>query len=433
MEMIKIRTMFSSFLVAVLVSTVFYSTLSLAASQGDLSNLIEEKNEELGGLNIQIQQTQSTIGALQGQEVTLERTIKSLDAQIDQASYGIRSSEVNIEKYGLELESLGYDLKEVVEEIDIKRIAVSEILRRVQQRDDEGILELLLKHDTLADSVFEIQSLQDLQSNLSLSVAQLDGLQYRLEGNIENTETKKIGLEDENLTLKNRKVILSDQQDEKDRVLKETKNTESVYQQRLAGLRLEQQGILDEISQIEDELRARFDPSSVPGKRPGFFSWPVTLKVDGGDGVISQNYGETAYSSQYYKGRPHNGTDIAAPLGTKVYAAAGGVIERVDYNGWYYQYGRYILINHGNNITTMYAHLSQSIVSSGQVVEKGQLIGYVGNTGFSTGPHLHFGTYATPPGGWRQVNSKTEGGLVSIPPAAGLVPVGVSINPRDYL
>jgi len=261
----------------------------------------------------------------------------------------------------------------------------------------------------------------------------LTGLQYRLGENIDTTNTKKGDLEDENLTLKSRKVILSDQQGEKDRVLTETKNTESIYQTRLAGLRQEQQAILDEISRIEDELRANFDPSSVPGRRPGLFTWPVILKSDGGLGIITQLYGETAYSSRYYKGRPHNGTDIGAPLGTKVYAAASGVVDRVDYNGWYYQYGRYILINHGNNITTMYAHLSRSAVSSGQVVEKGQLIGYVGNTGFSTGSHLHFGAYATPPGGWRQVTSKGQAGLISIPPAAGLVPIGVTLNPGDYL
>jgi len=212
--MIKIKTTWAFVLVVVFVSQVFYPISSLAASKGDLNDLIEDKNEELGELSAKIQQTQSTIGNLQGQGATLERAIKSLDAQIDQANYGIRSSEVNIEKYGLELESLGYDLDEVIEEIDVKQIAVSEILRQVQQRDNEGILELLLKNDSLADSVFEIQSLQDLQSNLSLSIAQLDGLQYRLEGNIEDTEVKKVDLEDENITLKSRKVILGDQQDE---------------------------------------------------------------------------------------------------------------------------------------------------------------------------------------------------------------------------
>lgn len=427
------RILSGVFLATIITALVLYPVPSDAASHRGLQEQIDEKNKELEGLSSQIRQTQGTIGNLQGQGATLERAIKVLDTQIDQASYGIRTSEVNIDKLGLELQSLGYDLEEVTQEIDIKEIAVSEILRQVQRKDDEGFLEILLRNETLADSIFEIQTLQSLQSSLSLSVAQLSGLQYRLQGNIESTAFKRNDLEDENLTLKTRKVILGDQQEEKDRVLRETENEEVLYQTRLAKLLSEQRAILDEISDIEEQLRARFDPSSVPGRRPGLFAWPLGLNGGTENGIVTQNYGETAYATRFYKGKPHNGIDIGAPLGTKIYAAADGVVERVDYNGWYYQYGRYILINHGNNITTMYAHLSRSAVSSGQVVKRGQLIGYVGNTGFSTGSHLHFGAYATPPGGWREVSSRLEGGLVSIPPAAGLVPIGVTLNPRDYL
>jgi len=419
-------------LISILVIAVYPASIN-AASKDDLQEKINEKNNELQELNAQIQQTQSTIGGLQNQSATLKSAINVLDKQIDQVSYGIRSSEVGIDKLGLELESLDYELEEVSEEVGVKQVAVAGILREVQQKDREGFLEVFLKNDTLADGIFEMQTLRDLQNNLTVSVVQLSDLQVELGATIDETDSKKSNLEDENITLKSRKVILADQQDEKDRILKETKSTESVYQQRLAALRAEQQSILSEISDIEEQLKLRFDPSSVPGKRPGLFTWPVKLRVDGGAGIITQNYGETAYSTRFYKGKPHNGTDIGAPLGTKVYAAADGRIARVDYNGWYYQYGRYILIDHGNNITTLYAHLSKSAVSSGQDVKKGQLIGYVGNTGFSTGNHLHFGAYATPSGGWREVVSRENGGLVSIPPAAGLVPIGVTLNPLDYL
>jgi len=404
-----------------------------AASRDDLEEQIDEKNKELQGLSAQIQQTQSHIIGLQGEAQTLSGAISAINSQIDQVNYGIRSSEVNIDKLALELESLGYELEDVTAEIDIKQVALSEILRKVQQHDNEGFLEVLLKHETLADSVFEIQSLSDLQDNLHISIIQLASLQVALAGNIDETSVKKDQLVDENITLKSRKEILADQEEGKKELLTETKNQESVYQTQLQKLRAEQQKILDEISDIEIQLKKGFDSSSVPSKRPGLFTWPVVLKTDGGVGRITQNYGETAYSTRFYKGKPHNGMDIAAPIGTQVRAAMDGKIVRVDYNGWYYQYGRYILIDHGNNITTLYAHLSQSAVSSGQTVEKGQLIGYVGNTGFSTGAHLHFGTYATPSGGWTQVTSRTEGGLVSIPPASGLVPIGVTLNPLSYL
>ena len=263
--------------VLLLVGISLFPASSNAASVDDLQDRINEKSRELQGLNAQIQQTQSEITTLQKQGETLSDAIKALDYQIDQVGYGIRSSEINIEKLSLELESLGYTLDDVTREINVKQLAVSKILREVQQNDSEGLLEVLLKNDTLADGVFEVQSLKDLQDSLSVSVAELNSLHDELTGTIDETNTKKSALEDENVNLKSRKVILGDQQGEKDRVLKETKNEESLYQQRLTKLRAQQEAILDEISSIEAELKARFDPSTVPSKRPGLFAWPVVL------------------------------------------------------------------------------------------------------------------------------------------------------------
>ena len=85
--------------------------------------------------------------------------------------------------------------------------------------------------------------------------------------------------------------------------------------------------------------------------------------------------------------RKHNGIDLAAPTGTPVYATADGVIGRAD---WYSSYGLYISISHGASMETRYAHLSRLAVTAGESVKKGDLIGYVGSTGRSTGPHLHY-------------------------------------------
>lgn len=85
--------------------------------------------------------------------------------------------------------------------------------------------------------------------------------------------------------------------------------------------------------------------------------------------------------------RSHKGVDLAAPTGTPVYASADGVISRAD---WFSSYGLYISIEHGGNIQTRYGHLSRLNVAAGQPIKKGDLIGYVGSTGRSTGPHLHY-------------------------------------------
>ena len=83
----------------------------------------------------------------------------------------------------------------------------------------------------------------------------------------------------------------------------------------------------------------------------------------------------------------HNGIDIAVPAGTPIYATADGVVGRAQ---WVGGYGNYAEIDHGNGISTLYAHNSQLVVDEGQTVAKGQTVARCGSTGYSTGPHLHF-------------------------------------------
>jgi murein DD-endopeptidase MepM/ murein hydrolase activator NlpD len=85
--------------------------------------------------------------------------------------------------------------------------------------------------------------------------------------------------------------------------------------------------------------------------------------------------------------RAHKGVDLAAPVGTPIYATADGVVGRAD---WFSSYGLYVSIEHGGNLQTRYGHMSRLNVAAGQQVRKGDIIGFVGSTGRSTGPHLHY-------------------------------------------
>ena len=86
----------------------------------------------------------------------------------------------------------------------------------------------------------------------------------------------------------------------------------------------------------------------------------------------------------------YNGVDIGAPLGTPIYAAAAGTVIKSTESGWNAGYGKMIVVAHGNGTQTLYGHNSGNVVSVGEQVEQGQLIGYVGSTGNSTGNHTHF-------------------------------------------
>jgi murein DD-endopeptidase MepM/ murein hydrolase activator NlpD len=105
---------------------------------------------------------------------------------------------------------------------------------------------------------------------------------------------------------------------------------------------------------------------------PGYFIWPVN------GGELTQGL------------HGHNGKDIGAPMGTEVYASAQGTVVIARSEGNNGGYGKFIAIDHPNGTQTLYAHLSGIAVTSGQFVYQGQVIGFVGSTGRSTGPHLHF-------------------------------------------
>ena len=113
-----------------------------------------------------------------------------------------------------------------------------------------------------------------------------------------------------------------------------------------------------------------------------------------------QGSGGPAYSGYYSNPVPgaritqglhgHNGIDFGAKRGSPIHAAAGGTVIIARNSGWNGGYGNYVVITHNNGTQTLYAHLTNAIVSSGQSVSQGQVIGYAGNTGKSTGNHLHF-------------------------------------------
>ena len=85
--------------------------------------------------------------------------------------------------------------------------------------------------------------------------------------------------------------------------------------------------------------------------------------------------------------RSHKGVDLSAPTGTPIYATADGYISKAE---WFSSYGKYVSIEHGANLQTRFAHMSDIAVTAGSRVKKGDIIGYVGSTGRSTGPHLHY-------------------------------------------
>ncbi len=388
--------------------------LSFAAAPEELKESIDQKSKELEQVQSQIKENQQNLDAIQSQSRTLQNEIKQTDYSINQLNLGIRSSEITIDKLSLEINSLQYDIADAEEGIILKKEAIAKILQEFQRTDDETPLIIFLRNKSLADSISEVQNLADLNTGLTVEINNLKILKDEITDKLGQSATKKQSTEIETGNLKNKKIILDDVKQEKKSILSQSKNQEKVYQQIISELEEKQMEIADEINVLEENLRLSFDPNLLPVKRPGVLGYPLS------DIYVTQEYGNTDFAKTAYKTKFHNGMDFRASIGTPVMAAESGTIFAVGDNGRV-QYGKFIVIKHDNNLATLYAHLSRQIVREGETVERGQVIGYSGNTGYSTGPHLHFGVY------WA-LNLKMQNFS-----GAGLVPVGVTVNPDDYL
>ncbi len=155
----------------------------------------------------------------------------------------------------------------------------------------------------------------------------------------------------------------------------DAKSTMAVLQAQNSNIRQMLDSTKKSVSQLLGEVEGRSGTlAAFPDK------WPT----DGGS--ISSGYGgRTGPIEGGYEW--HSGIDIAVEFGTPVYATAAGTVEQAGWNGGY---GRYVRIAHGDDYETAYGHMSGIAVVAGQQVIKGEIIGFVGSTGYSTGPHLHY-------------------------------------------
>ncbi|MFA6135790.1 MAG: peptidoglycan DD-metalloendopeptidase family protein [Candidatus Paceibacterota bacterium] len=409
------------FFVSLVLTSISSPGLVLAqqTNKDEVEAKIEAKSQELKEINNEIIQQQKKLEETQSQKNSLANEVKKIDSNIKAIDLNIKSSKITIEKLDLEVVSLQDDISKSEEEVDVKQSALGEVLRQVQDKDRDGILFLLLKNKTLSESISEIQSLQDFNNNLILKIEELNVSKEKLNKSLDKTFVTKNNKEIERNTLQNKKTIADDLKSEKNEFLQETKNKEKVYQDSLKELEKKQLDIALEIEKMETELRSQINYKNLPKNLPGLLGLPVnTVRV-------TQEHGATKFAQKAYKGKWHNGLDFGGPLGDPIYASADGIVVAVENQDRYcYKgaYGKYVAIKHFMGLTTLYAHLSMYTVNEGDKISRGQIIGYLGKTGYATGPHLHFTVY----------DSETfkVGPSVSCGPK---MPVGGDLNPRNYL
>lgn len=384
----------------------------------DLQRKIKESAAELEKVNKEVEETQRNIKETQNQSQTLKRELNIIQTNVRQLNLNIESDRINIKKLNLEIESLNYDLGDIRGSMVDKREAAGKLIREIHERGSQSVVFVFLKAGSLSEWFQEAQTLSNVSAQLALDIGKLRDLQaeYNEKLGLANEKRSDVAFHQKNL--EGKAAILADQKSERENLLRTTKNQESAYQKNLDDLKKRQQEIASEVEEIENQLRQNIDPSLLPIPRPGVLLLPVP------GGRLSQDYGLTGFAQTGYKGKWHNGIDIAAPVGTPVLAAESGtVIATGNQDSYCYKgaYGKYIVIEHGNNLTTLYGHLSLQTVKPGQAISRGDLIGYVGRTGYATGPHLHLTVFAK------------QTFIMKPSRSCGPMPVGGDLNPQKYL
>jgi murein DD-endopeptidase MepM/ murein hydrolase activator NlpD len=387
--------MHSRFVVIVLLFCVVFSVRAFAQTQDaeTLRNSISKQNELIKQLEAEIAQYQKDLTVVSSQKQNLSTAIKEIDTSRKRAEASIALTKQKINQAESKIRQLETEINTHTIKIGEGTDAVRKAIRFVDQEDNTSLIELMLRNDSISESWEDVDRVLQMEKSIGERVSYLKKERDTIAMLKGSHETQKRELTVQEKEYVSNKQSLDVAKQEKAKLLTQTKNQESQFQKILNAKKAAKKEFEDQLRDYESQLKFVLDTSKLPPVGRGVLSWPLD-KIK-----ITQKFGNTAFArSGAYSGQGHNGVDFNAATGTPVKAALNGVVQgtgNTDQYGGCYSYGKWVLIKHPNNLTTLYAHFSSIGVDVGQQVTTGQVIGYSGNTGYSTGPHLHFSVFAS--------------------------------------
>ena len=407
----------------------------------ELKNDIEEKNAAIQKLEEEARKYREEIATRQRKGSTLKEEIQRIDQSIGQLRRDIAITEKKISKTELEIENLTVDIKDKETSLEKLQNGLSTIIQSLSEEEQEPIFATLIKHGVLSNFFRQIDYIAILKKKILDSLGAVRKIKEELSIKKAGAEEKKDELENLEKTIHYKKRAQEDTKNERTDLLQTTKNEEKKYQALLREQERKRAALEEEIREIENKIRVTIDPSSLPVKGRGVLGWPLPdISLDscwnGGESAkncLTQFFGRTSFAAiGGYGGKGHNGADFRADIGTAALAAENGIVEvtgDTDEGCRRASYGKWILLRHHNNLSTLYAHLSGISVSKGQKVNRGEHIGYSGKSGYATGPHLHFGVFASEAVRIESIRSRVCGRMMTLPIAA----TNGYLDPLDYL
>lgn len=363
-----------------------YAAKSSTAIQGELDALKDENKEiqaEINAIQSKYDANASEIQNLVNKKNAIDQEISLLNAQIENLNDQISAYSQLIADAQDELDIAQFTLNGLNEKHKLR-------IRAMEEEGNVSYWEVIFEASTFTDMLDRINMMQEIAAS---DQARLEEMRQAAEEVISAQEIMTQGkaeLEASSDALVESQAAMEIKRTESDDILRELAKKQDEFQAMLDESEALQDDLMLEIAAKEKELKdAKYEEKlaalAASGGAPASNATWVT-PVSGY--TLTSPFGMRLHPVLGYY-RMHNGIDMACAQGTPIYATRAGTVTTASYQAG--GAGYYVSINHLDGFASIYMHMTHYVVSAGQSVSQGQLIGYVGSTGISTGPHLHFG------------------------------------------
>ena len=345
-----------------------------AVTQSEIDDLKDQAED----LDNQREELQEQIEAIQSDKSRALERKSLLEQQISATQAEINNIQAQIEKYT----QLIMEKEEELAQAEAEEAELYEqFCQRVRYMEEEGEISywsILFSSSDFSDLLDNFMMVEEFIDYDNRMMEEILALQEQIQSDKAELETARTEQETARTEQEKAKADLQAQEAEVDSLIEEISGQEDLLEQQEAQLKAAADAMDDEIRRLEREMASQI--SGVVSESG--FQWPLPASWN----TLSSLFGNRTHP---ITGRPnnHTGIDIPASRNTEIYAAKSGVVVTSTYNS---SYGNYVVVSHSDGTSTLYAHMNSRNATVGQTVSQGQVIGYVGTTGSSTGNHLHF-------------------------------------------
>ena len=391
-------------LAAALACALALTTVPFPASA---SQKTDKLKDELGGLKEKNASIQSEIDAIRQQYTTTSNQIQDLVNQknaVDQEIALLHEQILNINDQVIAYGQLIADAQDQLDDSNARLDELNEKhklrIRAMEEAGNVSYWQVLFQASSFTNFLDRLTLIEEIAAADQRRIDEIQQVATEVSSTQAQMQQELRELGDAQAQLTESENLLAEKRTESDELLRTLASQREEFELLLDDSEAKQDALMKEIAQKQKELsnaeyEERLAKLALQGQNPPSNATWIT-PVSGY--TITSPFGMRVHPIYKYPLK-HNGIDMACPQGTPIYATRAGTVTTASYQAG--GAGYYVSINHGDGFGSIYMHMTNYVVSKGQKVTAGQLIGYVGSTGLSTGPHLHFGvsyagTYVNP-------------------------------------